>query len=139
RVADGARNITDALLYLANCPGFADRLTGGQDYLRLGGFNIVSRRRIEGWCESAMSLTGGVASTILDQLRIDTRVDLQGELTFIELDSDLKVDLISDGIWRGTIRVEEEQAEPFEGDFDGERERFEREEAEGAPQERAEE
>ncbi|MEE2643441.1 MAG: hypothetical protein VYD19_00785, partial [Myxococcota bacterium] len=47
RVADGARNITDALLYLANCPGFANRLTGGEDYLRLGGFNIVSRRRIE--------------------------------------------------------------------------------------------
>ena len=139
RVADGARNITDALLYLANCPGFADRLTGGRDYLRLGGFNIVSRRRIEGWCESAMSLTGGVAATILDQLRIDTRVDLQGELTFIELDGDLKVDLISDGIWRGTIRVAEEQAEPFEGDFDGERERFEREEDEEAPPERAEE
>ena len=127
RVADGARSISEALLNLANCPGFANRLTGGQDYLRLGGFNIISRRRIEGWCESAMSLTGGVASGILDQLRVDTRVDLRGELSFIELDSDLRVDLLTDGLWYGNIRAAEDQAEPFEGSFEGEREVFEAE------------
>ena len=62
----------------ANCPDFASRLTGGRDYLRLGGINIVSRSRIEQWCTSAMGVTGSAASYLLRGLEIDTRMDLQG-------------------------------------------------------------
>ena len=121
RFANGATSLSDALLNLANCPDFANRLTGGQDELRLGGINIVSRSRIESWCSSAMMLTGSAASLILEGLEIDTRMTLQGELVFTEENDDLIVDRIEEGTWRGSIRTATEAAPPFDGDFTGER------------------
>ena len=121
RFADGATSLDQALLNLANCSGFANGLTGGRDRLRLGGINIVSRDRIEGWCESAMSLVGTAATLILQGLEIDTRMDLQGEMMFIEESDDLVVDRVVEGVWRGAIRTAEEAAPPFTGDFEGER------------------
>jgi hypothetical protein len=121
RIADGATSIGDALLNLANCSGFAERLTGGRSYLRLGGINIVSRARIEDWCESALSFTGTAATFILDGLDIDTRMDLQGALIFLEEDDDLVVDRLDEGSWWGALRTSEEAAPPFEGDFHGTR------------------
>ena len=121
RFADGATSLSEGLLNLANCPDFANRLTGGRDRLRLGGINIVSRDRIEGWCVSAMSLVGTGASIILEGLEVDTRMDLQGEVTFAEDNDDLSVDRLLEGTWRGSIRTAEEAAPPFEGDFEGER------------------
>lgn len=121
RFADGATSISEGLLNLANCPGFADRLTGGGSHLRLGGINIVSRDRVESWCTSAMSLVGSGASIILEGLEVDTRMDIQGELTFVEENDDLSVDRIVQGVWRGSIRTATESAPPFEGEFEGER------------------
>ena len=121
RFADGATSLSEGLLNLANCPGFADRITGGNSHLRLGGLNIVSRDRVEGWCTSAMSLVGSAASIILEGLEVDTRMDIQGELTFVEETDDLSVDRIIEGVWRGSIRTAMEAAPPFEGDFEGER------------------
>lgn len=119
RFANGATSLSEALLNLANCPDFANRLTGGRDQLRLGGFNIVSRDRIESWCVSAMNLVGSGASFILQGLEIDTRMSLQGELVFIEETDDLGVDRITEGDWRGSIRTAQEAAPPFDGDFEG--------------------
>ena len=119
-IANGATSISDALVTLANCPGFANRLTGGQAYLRLGGINIVSRSRIESWCSSAMGITGTAATYLLDGLEIDTRMDLQGEMTFVETNDDLMIDQIIDGVWWGALRTSEEAAPPFEGTFLGE-------------------
>jgi hypothetical protein len=121
RVAGGATSLSEALINLANCPGFASRLTGGRDYLRLGGINIVSRSRIEQWCTSAMSTTGTAANYLINGLEIDTRMDLQGELTFVEESDDLVVDRLTEGSWWGSIRTSEEAAPPFSGDFAGER------------------
>ena len=70
---------------------------------------------------SAMSLVGGGASLILGGLEVDTRMDLQGEMTFVEETDDLLVDRIIEGTWRGSIRTAEEAAPPFEGRFEGER------------------
>jgi hypothetical protein len=122
RFASGATSLDEALINLANCPEFANRMTGGRSQLRLGGINVVSRARIESWCVSAMSLVGGGATLILQGLEIDTRMDLQGEMMFIEETDDLIVDRIIDGVWRGAIRTADEAAPPFEGDFSGERE-----------------
>lgn len=121
RFANGATSLSEGLLNLADCPSFANRLTGGRDQLRLGGINIVSRSRIEGWCVSAMGLVGTAASFILEGLEVDTRMDLQGELVFVEENDDLSVDRIVEGEWRGAIRTAEEAAPPFTGDFEGER------------------
>lgn len=121
RFADGANSLSEGLLNLANCPEFADRLTGGRSHLRLGGINVVSRDRVEGWCTSAMSIVGSAASIILEGLEVDTRMDIQGELTFVESNDDLLVDRIVEGVWRGSIRTAEEAAPPFQGDFEGER------------------
>ena len=68
-----------------------------------------------------MSLVGSAASLILEGLEIDTRMDLQGELTFVEETDDLSVDRITEGDWRGSIRTAEEAAPPFNGEFEGER------------------
>lgn len=120
-IANGASSISEALLNLANCPGFANRLTGGRDYLRISGINIVSRARIEQWCTSAMDLTGSAATFVLDRLSVDMRMDLQGEMTFVEESDDLTVDRITEGRWWGAIRTADEMAPPFSGDFVGER------------------
>ena len=122
RFANGATSLSQGLLNLANCPGFAERLTGGRDYLRLGGINIVSRARIEDWCETAMSVVGDGATYILSGLEIDTRMSLQGSLVFVEDDNDLAVDRLEEGVWWGSIRTSEDAAPPFEGEFFGEKE-----------------
>ncbi len=121
QIADGARNIRDGLLNLADCPSFANGLTGGRSHLRLGGINIVSRDRLEGWCVSIMSVVGDTASAILGRLRIDTRITLEGEMTFVEETDDLRVDHMIDGRWRGIIRTSEDEGPPFEGWFEGSR------------------
>lgn len=121
QIADGARNIRDGLLNLANCPSFADGVTGGRSHLRLGGIDIISRDRIEGWCVGIMSVVGDTASAILGRLRIDTRMTLEGEMTFVEEDDDLRVDHMIDGRWRGIIRTSEDEGPPFEGWFEGSR------------------
>lgn len=121
QIADGARNIRDGLLNLANCPAFANGITGGRSHLRLGGINIVSRDRLEDWCVSIMGVVGDTASAILGRLRIDTRMTLEGDMTFVEETDDLRVDHIVDGRWRGIIRTSEDEGPPFEGWFEGSR------------------
>jgi len=120
-IADGANNLSDALLNLANCPDFADGITGGRGHLRLGGINIVSRNTIEDWCVAVMSIAGDAAEAIIGRLRIDTRLSLQGEMMFVEETDDLVVDAMTDGIWRGVIRTAQDEGPPFEGDFAGTR------------------
>lgn len=121
RFANGATSLSEGLLNLANCSEFANRLTGGRSQLRLGGINVVSRNRIEGWCTGAMGLVGSAASLILEGLEVDTRMDIHGELVFVEDNDDLSVDRIVEGVWRGSIRTGDEAAPPFSGDFEGER------------------
>lgn len=123
RIADGANNITDALHNLANCPAFASGITGGRSHLRLGGINIVSRDRIEGWCTTTMDIVGDVANSILGRLRIDTHMSLEGNVVFVEESDDLLVDGMVDGQWRGIIRTADGEGPPFEGDFSGTRQR----------------
>lgn len=118
-VADGADNITDALLTLADCPAFANRITGGRAELELGGISIASRDTIEGWCTTVMSVAGDGARAILGRLRVDTRITLSGDVILIEHNNDLRVDAIVDGVWRGNIRTSNDQGPPFEGNFEG--------------------
>ncbi|MCA9560135.1 MAG: Ig-like domain-containing protein [Myxococcales bacterium] len=118
-IADGADNLHDALLNLANCPGFANGITGGNSHLRLGGINIVSRNTIEGWCTTVLGVAGDAAEAIIGRLRIDTRLTLQGEMQFVEENDDLTVDAIEEGVWRGIIRTSNDEGPPFDGDFAG--------------------
>ena len=120
-IADGARNLGDALLNLANCPAFARGITGGGDHLRIAGINIVSRDTIEGWCTGVISIAGDAAEAIVGNLRIDTRLTLSGSMTFVEETSDLAVDRLTDGQWSGIIRTQQDQGPPFSGDFAGPR------------------
>lgn len=121
-LADGATNMRDALLNLANCPSFANGITGGRSHLRLAGINIVSRNTIEGWCTSIMGVVGSAAEAIIGRLRIDTRLTLQGDLIFVEETDDLVVDRMEEGVWRGVIRTSEDEGPPFVGDFVGTKE-----------------
>lgn len=118
-IADGARNLRDALLNLANCPGFANGVTGGRGHLRIAGINIVSRDTIEGWCTSGLGIVGDAAQAIIGRLRIDTRLSLQGELVFVEENNDLAVDRIQSGQWTGVIRTSNDEGPPFNGSFFG--------------------
>lgn len=120
-IADGANNLRDALLNLANCPAFADGITGGRSHLRLGGINIVSRDRIQRWCETAMGLAGDAAAAIIGRLRVDTRLTLEGTLVFVEETDDLLADRLTEGVWRGVIRTSDDQGPPFDGTFEGAR------------------
>lgn len=118
-IADGADNLRDGLLNLANCPEFADDITGGRDHLRLGGINIVSRDTIEEWCTTIMGLAGDAATAIIGRLRIDTHMTLDGTMRFVEKNDDLQPDEIIEGKWNGIIRTAQDQGPPFEGTFEG--------------------
>ncbi len=120
-IADGANNLRDGLLNLVNCPGFANGITGGNSHLRLGGINIVSRGTIEGWCTTVFGVAGDLAEAIIGRLRIDTRLTIDGEMTLVETTDDLTVDVLFEGVWRGTIRAGQDQGPPFQGFFEGER------------------
>jgi hypothetical protein len=124
-IADGATNLRDGLLNLANCPAFADGITGGRDHLRIGGINIVSRNTIEGWCTTIIGLAGDAAEAIIGRLRIDTRLTLDGTFRFVEENDDLQPDLITEGRWRGVIRTAEDEGPPFDGTFEGVRDGME--------------
>lgn len=118
-IADGATNLRDALLNLANCPNFANRATGGRGHLRIAGINIVSRDRIEQWCTGGISIVGDAASAIIGRLRVDTRLSVQGEMVFVEESDDLQVDAIENGVWTGVIRTANDEGPPFNGSFEG--------------------
>ncbi len=120
-IADGANNLTDALLNLGNCPSFANGVTGGSGHLRIGGINIVSRDTIENWCVTILTVAGEAAEAIIGRLRIDTRLTLQGTMVFVEDSDDLVVDSITDGVWTGIIRTAQDEGPPFDGDFAGTR------------------
>ncbi|MGK0359588.1 MAG: hypothetical protein ACI9U2_001890 [Bradymonadia bacterium] len=118
-IADGATNLRDALLNMANCPGFANGVTGGRGHLRIAGINIVSRDTIEGWCTGGIGIVGDAAAAIIGRLRVDTRLTLQGEMVFIEESDDLVVDRIENGQWTGVIRTSDDVGPPFDGTFGG--------------------
>jgi hypothetical protein len=120
-IADGARNLRDALLNLANCPGFANGITGGGDCLRLAGICIAERDTIEGWCSSVVGLAGDAAGAIIGNHRLDTRLTVSGRTLFVEETSDLSVDKLTEGEWEGTIRTQNDEGPPFSGDFEGTR------------------
>jgi hypothetical protein len=120
-IADGAMSLREGLLNLANCPAFADDLTGGHDHLRIGGINIVSRDTIEGWCTSVIGLAGDAAEAIVGHLRIDTHLTLDGTMRFVETTNDLVPDQMTEGVWNGVIRTSEDQGPPFHGTFSGDR------------------
>ena len=120
-IADGANNLRDALLNLANCPSFADGITGGNDCLRLAGICIAGRDTIEGWCTTVVGIAGDAAGAIIGNLRLDTHMTLSGRTTFVEETSDLSVDKLTEGVWEGIIRTQNDQGPPFNGDFSGTR------------------
>ena len=118
-IADGATNLRDALLNMANCPSFANGVTGGSGHLRIAGINIVSRDTIEGWCTGGIGIVGDAAAAIIGRLRVDTRLTLQGDMVFIEESDDLVVDRIENGQWTGVIRTSDDEGPPFDGSFSG--------------------
>lgn len=120
-IADGANNLRDALLNLANCPAFASGITGGDDCLTLAGICIAGRDTIEGWCTSVVGIAGDAAGAIIGNLRLDTHMTVSGRTTFVEETSDLSVDKLTDGEWEGIIRTQNDQGPPFSGDFNGTR------------------
>lgn len=120
-IADGANNLRDALLNLANCPAFANGITGGGGHLRIAGINIASRDTIEGWCRTVIGLAGDAASAIIGRLRVDTRLTLQGTMVLLEESDDLVVDALQSGVWTGVIRTNQDEGPPFRGDFEGTR------------------
>lgn len=120
-IADGAHRLRDALLNLANCPGFANGITGGDDCLRLAGICVADRDTIEGWCSTVVGVAGDAAESIIGGLSLDTRLSLSGHMTFVEETSDLSVDTLTDGVWEGVIRTQADQGPPFHGDFHGTR------------------
>jgi hypothetical protein len=118
-IADGATSLREGLLNLANCPAFANGITGGDSHLRLAGINIASRDTIEGWCTTIMGVAGDAGEAILGGLRIDTRMTLEANFSFVEETDDLVVDRIESGIWEGILRTSNDAGPPFNGTFYG--------------------
>ena len=118
-IANGATSLREALLNLANCPAFANGITGGDANLRLAGINIASRDTIEGWCTTIMGVAGDAGQAILGGLRVDTRMTLEATFSFVEETDDLVVDRLESGVWSGILRTSNDSGPPFEGTFRG--------------------
>ncbi len=115
--SDTIHTVRDALLKLANCAAMARRITGDDEELTIGSWTIAQASTIEGWCNTVVGLVGDIATAIVNRLRIDTRLTLQGSMDFIEEDSDLTVDRLENGTWLGSIRTSNDEGPAFEGQF----------------------
>jgi hypothetical protein len=122
-LTDGnANSMMDAILYWIDCPGLARSITGSDgeicDPLNLV---CVSDDDISGVCDSVIRTVFGFAEVLLRGLEVDSVLELSGEGTLVDLDGDLLVDEIKDGIFDGYVNIQDSRS-PFTATWSATRE-----------------
>jgi hypothetical protein len=108
--------LEDVVREIINCRGIADWIG---DICAFG--ECIRRESIEGFCNGAVSLIfGSLFRVFVDALAFDSVLELRGQVTLVNTDTDLAVEELRDGEYIGNIRVDG-RSTPFQADFEGQR------------------
>lgn len=113
-LTDGnAHSMMEAILYWIDCPGLALAITGSDGEI-CAPADIVCVRddQIAGVCDSVIRTVFGFAEVLLRNLEIDSVIELGGEGRLVEVDGDLLVDEIVDGVYDGWVNFQDSRS-PF--------------------------
>lgn len=107
---------------IINCDGIGDFVVGGSgDCVGALGIEICDSD-IEGFCESFISFTfGGLFEGFVSSLSFDAVLDVRGDVNLINVDDNLDVDHLIDGMYVGSISIGSAPT-PFTAAFCGVRE-----------------
>ncbi len=98
---NNANSLSEAFTYWIGCDSIAHTITGGDELCKFGG--CVSASDIEGFCESATGAIFGIADVAIRGLEFDIGLRVGGEGVLFETDSDGRIDVIEEGLYRGSI------------------------------------
>lgn len=121
-LTDGnANSMMDAILYWINCEGLARSITGSDGEI-CDPLDLVCVRddQISGVCESVIRTVFGFAEILLENLQIDSVIELSGEGVIVERDGDLLVDEILDGTYDGWVNIQDSRS-PFTATWSAEK------------------
>lgn len=111
----GETTFIGAMQKLVNCAGIAKGI-GGSILGKLG----LSENTVKGICDSTVALLVLPLEALIGGLALDSKLSLAGGATMQDTNDDLKVDLMVDGYWTGTI-VADTPGKPFKGDWSAKR------------------
>jgi hypothetical protein len=117
---DNAHSLSEAFAYWIGCDSLATSITGSDgEICALGA--CVYDDQIENFCSSAVSTLFGFADLLVRGLEFDIGLQLGGEATLIEIDSDGRVDRIEDGVFDGFLESSENgRSSPFTATWEAE-------------------
>ena len=112
--------LEDLMFSIFNCEGLGNLIAGDGDSLCALGA-CVSDDDIEGYCESFVSFVfGSFFTNFVESLSFDAVLDMRGQCTLVNNDTDSDVDALADGEYIGGIQINGSST-PFITDFSGER------------------
>jgi hypothetical protein len=107
-------SIEDLLYSIIDCKGVADGIVG--DVLDAIG---IDNGTVEDACTSVVSFIVSPIEELIMGLTIDSKLRINGSCRMVDLDNDLMVDELLEGVWYGTVEIGAEEGSQFEGDFTG--------------------
>ncbi len=124
-IVAGASSTADLLRGAIDCEavaGILDEADGTVDgYLDIGVARL-SVDSLEGYCDAGLGATGAVVDGLLDDLasRPSSILALEGTALMIDDSRDLRPEALTDGIWTGTMGLDEKE-ESARGSFEAHR------------------
>jgi hypothetical protein len=112
-------SLEDVVFSIIDCEGMAESITGSDGEICVVG--CITDDDIAGFCESAVGLVfGTLFEGFVSSLSFDSVIELRGQVTLVNTDTDLDVDALENGLYTGTINVNGSSS-PFEAEFSGQR------------------
>ena len=112
----GYDNMEEALYSFVNCAGIASFFS-----------NVVldavglTEEKLEQGCHGAIDFLVGPVMTLIGNLSLSSQLSLSGSALLVDVDQNLIVDDIVDGVWAGNIQINGEQGAEFSGTWDAHR------------------
>lgn len=119
-LTDGnAHSMTDALLYWINCQGLATSITGSDgEICAPANIVCVSDDSIAGVCNSVIRGVFGFAEVLLQDLQVDSVIELSGQAKLVERNGDLLIDELVEGQYDGWVNFNGTRS-PFSATWSG--------------------
>ncbi|MBN1947256.1 MAG: hypothetical protein JW797_16420 [Bradymonadales bacterium] len=112
-------SLEDVFADIIDCAGLAEWVTGSDGEICVIG--CVTDDQIEGFCNSAIELVFGTFfESFVSALSFDSVMQMRGDVTLVNDDTDLDVERLTDGEYVGNITVND-RSTPFTATFVGQR------------------
>ncbi len=126
-LTDGqAHSLVDAILYWVGCDDLAYGITGSDGEICAVGV-CIEADDIESVCNSAVRTVFGLGERLLENLEVESVLEMSGSARLVEMDGDQRVDEIVEGHYDGTINIQGTRS-PFTATFNATRLEAERSE-----------